>query len=229
MTHSRPDSVDLETPPTETSRQPRLSAPGRSDGRIAVLLGSFILCTTLVSVALPSALIAQDWEGDYEGSSTSTSSGRLGDRANATGWSLRVGLGFIGDPTAFLLNFEVPYAFDRWVSAGPMVQVGLDDNNTVVAPSLNVTVRVPDLPGSDYDRIHPFGFVGIGFAYIEDDNRNGDNSSFGFLVNFGLGLEYQVSENLALGSQMMFNFLPEETLEQHFFYSWQVLGARIAF
>ena len=110
-----------------------------------------------------------------------------------------------------------------------MFQIGLDDNNTIVAPTLNVAVTIPDLPGDDFDAFHPYGFVGIGFAYIEDDNRRNDNSSAGFLINFGVGIEYQVSQSFFLGSQMMFNFLPEKTLDEKFFYAWQVGGARIAF
>lgn len=145
------------------------------------------------------------------------------------GWSIRAGLGFTSDPETLLLDFGVPYAFDRWVSAGPMLQVGIDEHDTIVAPTLDVTVRVPDLPGESLDRLHPYGLVGIGFAVIEDDNRQNDNVSVGFLVHFGVGLEYQVSDHLYLDSQMKFNFLPEETLDVDFFYSWQVGGVRIAF
>jgi len=110
-----------------------------------------------------------------------------------------------------------------------MIQVGLDAHNTIVAPTVNLTVTVPDLQGKDWDRIKPFGYVGVGFAYIEDDNRRNDNSSAGFLVDFGFGLEYQLSERLFVGSQMTFNFLPETTLGQNFFYSWQIGGLRLAF
>lgn len=194
---------------------------------VGFLLG---LCSALVILALPRASLAQDWgeEDDVWTRSEASASDPIGGPM-PTGWSLRAGIGFIHDPTALLLNFEAPYAFDQWVSAGPMLQVGLDDNNTIVAPSLNVSVTIPDLPGEDFDRFHPFGFVGIGFAYIEDDNRRNDNSSTGFLVNFGVGLEYQLSDNFFLGSQMIFNFLPEETLDEYFFFSWQIGGARITF
>ena len=50
-----------------------------------------------------------------------------------------------------------------------------------------------------------------------------------FLINFGFGLEYQLTQSLFLGSQMMFNFLPKDTLGENFFYSWQIVGARVAF
>ena len=193
--------------------------------RRALFLG---LTLTIFSATIPSFSAAQDWSDESDDSWSQPSSPE-GGYDPSTGWSFRAGIGFIDDPTALLLNFEMPYAFDRWVSVGPMFQIGLDDNNTVVAPTVNLTVKVPDLPGSDFDWIKPFGFVGMGFAYIEDDNRRNDDSSAGFLIDFGFGVEYQISESFFIGTQMMFNFLPEETLGQSFFYSWQIGGARIAF
>ena len=177
----------------------------------------------LVFAALPDMAAAQDWGEPMP--STSTSS----PRRDATGWSARLGIGFTSDPDAFLIGLELPYAFDPWVSAGPLLQIGTSDHNTIVAPTLNVTVKIPDLPGDDFDRLQPYGFLGMGFAYIEDDNRRNDNSSVGLLIDCGIGIEYQISDPVYIGSQMMFNFLPEETLDENFFYSWQVLGIRLAF
>jgi Outer membrane protein beta-barrel domain len=185
--------------------------------------------TAVLGVASPG--MAQDWgseEDDWSVPAESTSA-RSGGDAVAPGWSVRAGVGFTAGPGTTLLNLEAPYVFDRWVSAGPMFQIGLDKHDTIVAPTANVTVTIPDLPGDDFDRLHPYALIGMGFAVIEDDNRQNDNSSAGFLINFGFGLEYRVSNHFFLGSQMIFNFLPEETLDQNFFYSWQVGGVRVAF
>ncbi len=228
MRHSRPDSIAIRLCVTLSDR---LRDPVRPGFRAAILLG---LCMTILSIALPGQSLAQDWgsesEDDWSQPASSTSAqGGPGARDLPLGWSARIGIGFIDDPNAFLLNLEAPYVFDQWVSAGPMFQIGLDNNNTIVAPTMNVTVTIPHLPGEKLDRIHPFGFVGMGFAYIEDDNRRNDNSSAGFLINFGFGVEYQISDNVLLGSQMMFNFLPEEVLDERFFYAWQIGGVRISF
>ena len=196
--------------------------------RIARLLGGSL---ALLLTAIPTPCAAQDWGSESDESDESWSSdATIQDEAQAsTGWSFRAGIGFIDDPSAFLLNFEAPYAFDRRVSVGPMIQVGLDSDNTIIAPTVNLTVTIPDLPGEAWDRVKPYGLIGIGFAYIEDDNRRNDDSSAGFLINFGIGLEYELSDHLFVGSQMMFNFLPETTLGQNFFYSWQIGGLRLAF
>ena len=225
MPYSSTDTIAIRLVEPQNPRDPR---QGRSGSIVTVLLG---LCVAISLIALPGSVLAQDWGGESDDSwSEPTNSGSAqGGGGLPTGWSLRAGIGFIDDPSAFLLNFEAPYAFDQWVSAGPMFQIGLDNHNTIVAPTVNVTVTIPDLPGQDFDRFHPYGFAGMGFAYIEDDNRRNDNSSAWFLINFGFGLEYQVSDNFFIGSQMMFNFLPEEVLEEHFFYSWQIGGARITF
>jgi len=134
---------------------------------IAIPIG--IVTAFALGLATQSAF-AQDWGADPSDDRYAPQAPEYsGGSAARTGWSIRTGLGFTADPDTFLLNFELPYAFDRWVS------------------------------------------------------------SAGFLVNFGFGLEYQLSERFFLGSQMMFNFLPEETLDEKFFYSWQIGGLRIAF
>src|SRR5690606_7866222 len=71
---------------------------------------------------------AQDWGDSQEDWSTApaqtpatTSSNRSSTyrRAPGSGWSLQAGVGFTAEPDTFLMNFEVPYAFNGWVSAGP--------------------------------------------------------------------------------------------------------------
>jgi opacity protein-like surface antigen len=145
------------------------------------------------------------------------------------GWSFRAGVGFTAAPESLHLNFEFPYSFDRWVSAGPSIQVGIDDDDTIVAPTLDVNVRLADLAGMGLARVKPYGIVGMGLAILDQDKRPGDNTDAGFLLNVGLGIEYEVSEHLYLGSQMKFNILPFQTLGQKFFYTWQVGGVRLAF
>lgn len=198
-----------------------------------------LVCLAASALFAAPAANAQDWGDDESGdwsepepapAPTRTARPRPTSVRNAAaGWSFRTGIGFTADPDTFLLNFEAPYAFNEWVSAGPMMQVGLEDHYAIVAPTANLTLRVPDLPGRSFDRVHPFAFAGLGFAYIEKDRGHNDGDGVGFLIDTGVGVEYQVSEKVFLGTQMMFNFLPKETKDEGFFYAWQIAGIRFAF
>jgi opacity protein-like surface antigen len=188
------------------------------------------MVTAFALVLATQSASAQDWGAEPSDSRSAPPAPEYsGGSAARTGWSARAGIGFTADPDTLLLNFELPYSFDRWVSAGPMLQVGIDNNEMIVAPTANVTVTIPDLPGERFDRLHPYSLIGIGFAVLEDDSRRNNKTAAGFLVNFGFGLEYQLSERFYVGSQMIFNFLPEETLGEKFFYAWQVGGMRVTF
>jgi hypothetical protein len=200
-------------------------------GRILVTGAVLVL---LFSPGLPSPASAQDWsdasEDDWSSPPPPESSSTSGwDEPTTPSWSLRAGIGFTADPTLFLMNFEVPYSFDQYISVGPMMQVGIKKDRLIVAPTANLTIKVPDLPGNDFDRFQPLFFAGMGFAVIENDDRRGDNRSAGFLINAGFGLDYHVTQRLSVGSRMIFNFLPERTLEEKFFYAWEMGGVKFAF
>ncbi|MEZ4282346.1 MAG: outer membrane beta-barrel protein [Myxococcota bacterium] len=146
-----------------------------------------------------------------------------------TGWSARAGIGFTGNPSTFLMNFEAPYAFNEWIALGPMLQLGLDDDYTFAAPTLNTTVKFPNFLGPAFDRVVPYALGGLGLAVIENEDAPNDKRSVGFLIDFGFGVEYQLSDRLFVGTQMMFDFMPKQTQGQKFIYAWQIGGLRYAF
>jgi len=197
--------------------------------RISVLLVAFF------SVLSPPTLAsAQGWgEGDWESvpGQTRNTNGGAGERNGSptSPWSLRAGMGFTADPDDFLLNFELPYRFDQYVSVGPMIQVGLGDRRYLVAPTANLTITIPDMPGETLDRLRPHFFGGIGFAVIENEERGGSSRGAGFLANAGFGIDYALSERVSVGSRMIFNFLPGRTLDEKFFYSWEIIGLKLDF
>jgi len=186
----------------------------------------------IASLLVSGTSIAQDWGSDPNeewSTAEASGSGSAPSHSSAPGWSARLGIGFTADPDTFLINIEAPYAFDRWVSVGPMFQLGLHHDDRIFAPTANVTVTIPDLPGQKLDRLLPYATAGMGFAVLEKDDRPNKNTSSGFLANVGFGLEYEINEHVFVGSQMMFNFLPTEVLDEKFFYSWQIAGLRIKF
>jgi hypothetical protein len=218
-------SADIRSGPWEpTMLAPLLAASFAAP--FSVLVSAFLIAIAS-GLASPIAVHAQDWGSEDEGSWSTPA--RSQPVATLSGWSLRGGIGFTEGPDSLLLGFELPYAFDQWVSAGPMLQVGIDSENTIVAPSANVTITIADLPGKALDRFKPFVSIGLGFAVIGDDDRQNANTGVGFLIPVGFGVEYPVSDRLSLGSHMTLNFLPEETLNQEFWFSWQVGTIRVAF
>lgn len=211
--------------------------------RISRFLPASVFCFMAWSLLAVIPVVAQDWGGDpytdqptpYEDDGWQDPQAPLARPAandplgpTRTGWSVRGGIGFTAGPESFHLNLEFPYVFDRWVSAGPSFQLGFDDDNTIVAPTLDLNIRLADLESIGFGRVIPFGIMGVGFAVIDEDGRGNDTDA-GLLFNFGLGLEYRLNQNVYLGSQMKFNILPTQTLGQTFFYSWQIGGIRYVF
>ena len=220
--------------PLEPIRPATRTAPATPHRKVILDRGLTALAALiLASTICASTAVAQDWSDPEDDWSTPDPAGSGGIAASgyapSSGWSLKAGIGFTVDPDQFLMNFEVPYHFDQYVSVGPMIQVGLADHRSTVAPTANLTLTIPDLPGNSLDRFRPNLFAGIGFAVIENKDRGGDNQSAGFLVNAGFGIDYVVSERLSIGSRMIFNFLPERTLDEKFFYSWELGGIRVSF
>jgi hypothetical protein len=145
-------------------------------------------------------------------------------------WSLRGGLGFTLDPGTCLLAFEAAYNVLEPLRVGPLLQLGVSDNRVILAPSLNVEYAFDLAPlEADLAKLRPFVQGGAGFAYFHKDHRRGDNDDVGFLLNFGFGFEYYLTEGFALGSNMLFNFLPADALGDHFFFSWQFVTATFRF
>lgn len=194
-----------------------------------------LVCAALLTVAWAAPALAQDW-GESDDDWSAAPDAAPGGGANAwndsgsPSWAFRMGAGFTIDPNNFLMNFELPYRFDQYVSAGPMMQIGVEDEKLLVATTANVTVQVPNLPGEAFDRFHPNIFAGMGFAVIQNDDRRGENTDAGFLINTGVGVDYDLSAQVKLGSRMIFNFLPiNRTLGERFWYSWEVIGIQFSF
>jgi opacity protein-like surface antigen len=152
---------------------------------------------------------------------------------DASGWSVRAGLGFTLSPSNLLLSLEAPYMVNRSFGVGPLVQFAVSDDWLMIMPTANLQYRF-DLRGLDdptLRRISPFVQGGLGFAWLERDfgGRLGEVDDTGFLLNVGFGFEYQLSRRVSLGNNVMFNMLPTEVMGQEFIFSWQFATARIQF
>ena len=153
-------------------------------------------------------------------------------------WSVQGGLGFTADPDAFLLEFEGNYYLGRGLSVGPMVQLGLDDDFTLVSPSayLRYSFDLSEFSVPEFRRLTPYLQGGTGFTYVDIDvprnlppGVNVDDDDIGFLMSFGFGADYQITNSFSVGSRMLFNVLPDDVFGENFYFSWQVAAARFRF
>lgn len=203
----------------------------RSARFTARLLG--VATIALFAAAVPSSAQTRwdDDRGDIRGNDYDDDRSVSASYEDPTGWGARFGLGFTVDPTTFLVDLAVPYHLGDGVSVGPRVQVGLDDEDSVVAPTLSLEYAhdLTHQVGAPWNRLRPLVQAGVGFAWIEEDGRSGDDDDAGFLVDVGVGVEYPLNDRFSMASVIDFNILPTEVLDEHLLFTWQVVQLRVNF
>lgn len=143
--------------------------------------------------------------------------------------SVNGGIGFassILDTSAFLMQFDVLYDLNDNVSVGPMLHFAPQDGGTMVSMSLDskYAIRFRDNNDDVVRRLSPFFGVGFGFSHLTAGP--GDTS---FLISLITGLEYELTKQVALNSEMRFNIMADDVFRDNFYFTWQMLGARIRF
>ena len=163
-------------------------------------------------------------------------SGGSDPRVGAGPFSLRGGLGFTSDPTSFLFGVEADYEIAPQFSLGGNVQVGLDDDVTIVSPTAFARYRI-DLGAMDpgLAAIEPSVGLGVGFTWWDRDlHFDRDDDDVAFLIDIRPGVEYRLSPNFALGTLFHFNVIPtglfdDKAYEEQFYFAWEVLTFRVTF
>jgi opacity protein-like surface antigen len=138
------------------------------------------------------------------------------------------GIGFassIGNTSAFLLQLDMLYRVTDHLSFGPMFQVAPQSFGSIISMSLDSKYGF-DLSHLDDDllsKLTPYLGAGLGFTHF-----TGGPGDTGFLISLITGLEYDVSDQVALTSEMRFNIVPGDYFDT-FYFSWQMVGVRIRF
>ena len=86
-----------------------------------------------------------------------------------------------------------------------------------------------DIPDEKLKNFKPFLQGGLGFAYLDEDDRRGDDSDIGILINAGFGLDYELTDKLTFGTNMLFNWIPAEINDEKFYFAWELASLRISF
>lgn len=139
--------------------------------------------------------------------------------------SVRGGLGFTASPDSFLMGVEVPFSVSDYLALGPSMQFGIDDDTTFFAPTWIGEFRLP-LEDSPF---LPYAQVGFGAAYLEKERRGRDRDDWGFLIDLGIGGDFWVTDEFAVGTKATFHVMPDDVAGENFLFSWQVLTGRFSF
>lgn len=157
-----------------------------------------------------------------------------GTGASRKRWIAGGGLGFTASPVAFLMtfvgNFEIlPEDLPEFY-VGPHIQLILHSDALMLAPTLNIkkSFTLPaDAVGEHLARFKPNVQGGLGFAFIDPDAPV--DGEVGFLLNFGFGGDYWITDQVGISSNMLFNIIPDDIFNENFVWSWEVLGVRFRF
>jgi Outer membrane protein beta-barrel domain len=105
------------------------------------------------------------------------------------------------DSTAFALAFNGDYFLSHNLSLGPLVQIGLTDDLFLFGPSVQLKYT------HDFnERLSANLQGGLGFIYAELDRGGPDRDDATFLIPVGPGVEYKLTDDVSLGSTLLFNF-----------------------
>jgi hypothetical protein len=144
---------------------------------------------------------------------------KAGDR---TGFA---GLGFTDGPDSFLLGLELDFWQSDRLAIGPMVQLGLDDDMEMIAPSFHAKYRFP----LEASRLAVFAQGGVGFLWLERDPIPGDDDDLGFMLQVGGGVDWQLEAGTFLGSSILVDLMPDEVLGENAIFTWQVVQLGVRF
>lgn len=129
--------------------------------------------------------------------------------------TLGLGIGFTIDPETFLIGgkFDLPLAYG--FSLGPLVQIGLSDDDKLYAFSGNVkyTFSIPEAP-----KVLPSLEAGAGVLVSDQDRGKNDDTEASFLIVVGGGLDYMITEHFGLGAHVYAN--PAAGAGEDFFVSF---------
>ncbi len=132
--------------------------------------------------------------------------------------SVDLGIGFTLAPETFLFGGNFQYPLVSNLSFGPLLQVGVGSDDTLVGISGNFRYS---FILAEVQRLVPSLEAGAGVLVADQDDSGDDDdsdSSTGFLIALGGGMDYMFTDNFGAGSHIYFN--PAFGGDEDFFFSW---------
>jgi hypothetical protein len=162
-------------------------------------------------------------------------------------WSVGTGIGFassIGEPVSqsgFLWQLDGQYRITDAFSAGLFMQVIPVTGATIFSLAADSRYHFDFLHSQSNEflsKLTPYAGFGFGLYHASYDFPwwtgrwwwwGQDVSDNGALFSFIVGLEYDITDHVALTSDMRFNVIAGNDSPDSFYYSWQLIGARYRF
>jgi hypothetical protein len=136
---------------------------------------------------------------------------------------------FLPSQSGFLWQVDAQYRVAPAVSIGGFMQVSPFTGGTLFSIAADGRYHF-DLGAQSNEalsKLTPYAGVGFGLSHVGSDF--GDASDNAALFSFIVGVEYDVTDHVAVTSDMRFNVLAGELFGDSFYYSWQMVGARYRF
>jgi hypothetical protein len=128
------------------------------------------------------------------------------------------------DSTAFGLALHSDYFFHQNFSLGPLVQFGFTDDLFQVGPSVQLKYTFALSPELEANLQG-----GVGFMYANLDRHGRDRDDTSFLFPVGGGLAYKITENVSIGTTLLFNFTDLDKVRNENFHVSLLGGLQIRF
>lgn len=152
-------------------------------------------------------------------------------------WSVSTGLGFAssigsGPVTQSGFNWQADgqYRLLDNISVGLYMQVVPFTGGTLFSFAPDARYHFGFLRENSNEfvsKLTPYAGLGMGLAHVGSDFGNASANSF--LLAFIVGMEYDLTDKIALTSDMRFNIVAPTLVGDRFYYSWQLIGARYRF
>jgi len=130
------------------------------------------------------------------------------------------------DGTAYALGLYGDYYLTRRFSIGPLLQMGLTGDlfQAGLTGQAKYTFGIAGVP-----ELKPHVQAGIGFIYADLDPKGSKREDdVSFLMPFGAGAEYKLTDQLSLDGTVLFNITNLDVRDENFFITW-LIGLRFAF
>jgi hypothetical protein len=182
-------------------------------GRLWRRLMLLLVTVSVISVVWAGTTAAQETPAP----TASQSPGRLSIGA-ATGFHAGT-----EDGTVFGLFMDGRYRLDPHFAVGPLLQLGFSSDYSLVGLSgqLTYSMALPTQP-----HVIPYLQGGLGFVVIDADDQPRHEDDAGFLIPIGAGVDFELSKNVLLGTEILLNYTSVNVSQQPSVYMSWLFGLR---